>query len=384
MRRPAGGEVSPTAALADEARVALGRFRTAWSWLAEAVHPGTGPGARPNRYRRGLDPDEQAAAFERYRYEREVYVIAVARGAKPSAPHALPVVDGAADVRQRTAAQLAELAGRMWEWVHGLGLVLTVVEQGRTIACPWCQGAGYALRPPDWPAPVERADGRGVVGMWPDHPIICSYCQGRTVVPAGLACPACDATGGCRCDRYDVIVALSLDTVARLVDHLGAEPLAIVASTVDKAAARAERAVGAGQDRRRMPGQPECPACGTRELYAEVSSRDPREWSIRCGYAECECEGPFCPCQHGTDARAGRRHVWPSRMWDGPVSLAELLGVASPEARKTFDEYLDDLAEQAHALYLGHLYRTAAAAGRVLPIVARKADHADSTTTGTQ
>lgn len=382
MRRPAGGEVSPTAALADEARVALGRFRTAWSWLAESVHPSAPGPARPTRYRRGRAPEDAEAEIERYRYEREVYVIAVARGAKPSAPHALPLVDGAVDVRRRIAGDVAGLAARMWEWVHGLGLVLTVVEQGRTAACPWCAGAGYAQRPADWPAPVERADGRGVVGMWPDHPIVCSFCQGRTVVPAGLVCPSCESPAGCRCDRYDVIVALSLDTVAGLLDHLGAEPLTVVAGAVDRAAARAERQVGAGQDRRRMPGQPECPVCGTRELYAEVSSRDPREWSIRCGYDDCECEGPFCPCQIGTATRAGRRHVWPSRMWDGPAGLAELLGVASPEARKTFEAYLDDLAEQAFALHLAHLYRTAAAAGRVLPIVARETRHA--TDTGTQ
>lgn len=372
MKRPAGGEVSPTAALADEARVALGRLRTAWSWLAEAVHPSSTPGARPSRYRRAGDPDDRAAAAARYRYERGAYLVAVTRGAKPSAPHALGVHVGAADERAQIARDVAHLAADMWEWVHGLGLVLTVVDRGRTVECPWCRGTGHALRPADWPEPVATLAGLGIVGVWPDVAPACSYCAGRTVVPAGDTCQACESTSGCRCDRFDVIVALSLDTVSNLVDHLGAEPLATVAGILDRCSNRAEQVAGAGQDRRRMPGAPECPACGTRELYAEVSSPDPREWAVRCGYAECLCEGPFCPCQWGTAAREGRRHIWPSRLWDGPVSLAELLGVASAEARKTFDEWLDELAEQAHAMHLHHLYRAAAAAGRTLPIIAKE------------
>jgi hypothetical protein len=361
MRRPAGGEVSPTADIADEARVALGRLRAAWSWLAEAVHPGTGTGARPTRHRRQLDDDQQQALDARYRYERRAYLVAVHRGAKPSAPHAIPVNAGAVEARQHVAGDVAALAARMWEWVHGLGLVLTVNERGRTVPCGWCDGTGHAQQPDDWPE------------AWPEHPIVCSMCRGRTVMPAGNTCQACTSTTGCHCDRHDVVVALSLDTVAGLLDHLGAEPLTITAATLDRAADRAEQAAGAGQDRRRIPGTPRCPACGTRELYAEVSSPDPREWAIRCGYTDCLCEGPFCPCRKGTDTREGRRHVWPARLWDGPAGLADLLGVAGAAARATFEQYVDELHDQATALHLHHLYRDAAARGRTLPITAREA-----------
>jgi hypothetical protein len=347
----------------DEAYAALGRFRAAWSWLGEALHPAA-PGPRPARPVRPVDEPTAAARAARYRYERAAHLDQIRRGNKGTAARAAPAHLGAVEARARITADVAELASRCWTYAHGDGLVLTVAEMPSTSPCPWCHGAGHALRPDDWPAPAPY--GAGTVGEWPSAPIPCSLCRGRTVVPGPHRCQACGAPAGrCPCDRADVVVALSLSAVTGLVDLLTSEALADIAETLDDCARHAEGVAGAGRDLRRLPGNPppECPVCGSRELHAEVSSPDPREWSIRCAGPDCRCHGKDCPCTIGTDRRKDRRHVWPARVWDGPDNLAALLGVATPAAVQSWADYLDRLHDTAYAEHLGRLWSAGDTAG---------------------
>jgi hypothetical protein len=342
---PAGGGRTPTQQLVDDARAALGRFRPAWGWLADALHP-SAPGPRPTRPPRHVDEATAAAQFARYRYERAHHLVGIIRGAKPSAPHNLPVMIGPVDARTRITTTLATLAARTWENHHPDPLALTIHDRPTTKACPWCEGHGHVLQPELW------------LGYWPEHPITCPLCQGRMVIAARTPCQACAALGPCPCDRADVLVALALQTITGILDICNAETAGDIAATIDDCAALAETIAGAGRDRRRLPGTPppECPVCGTRELTAEVSSPDPREWSVRCEYADCVCEGLACKCGAGTDHRSGRPHTWPARLWDGPIGLAAVLGVASAQARATWQQHVDALHDQAFDLELARLY----------------------------
>lgn len=57
-----------------------------------------------------------------------------------------------------------------------------------------------------------------------------------------------------------------------------------------------------------LPGNPPCPACHVRQLYAQTSAPYTGDWTVICG-ARCLCPGPGCPC--GMDLpTAGVAHIW--------------------------------------------------------------------------
>ncbi|MFD0816822.1 hypothetical protein ACFQ0D_00470, partial [Micromonospora zhanjiangensis] len=69
-------------------------------------------------------------------------------------------------------------------------------------------------------------------------------------------------------------------------------------------------ALGLDADRQRLPGDPECPACRTRRLYAQTAASDPALWTVVCALPGCRCSGTDCPC--GMAVRvAGVAHIWP-------------------------------------------------------------------------
>jgi hypothetical protein len=336
--------------LAADTRAAAGRLMTAWGWLHEARLPGPG-GPRPTRPVRAVDPDEAEGLARRYRYERAAQLDAIKNGAKPVGEHALPISPAVVEARQRVAGDVAALASRMWKAAHDAGLVLSIRDRALIRACPWCAGTGLALEPDGW------------AWTWPDVGIVCALCAGRMVIPTGQACQACGDPGPCMCDRSDVVLALSLAVVDELLDLADVESIADACDTLERAAGRAERSAGAGSDRRALPGAPECPVCGSRDLDAEVSSPDRRRWSVRCGNAECECTGPAhldpatgatvpaCPCGIATTRRAGRRHTWPGSLWDGPHGLARLLG-ATGTGTESLEAYRARLDAEARARVL--------------------------------
>jgi hypothetical protein len=81
------------------------------------------------------------------------------------------------------------------------------------------------------------------------------------------------------------------------------------ARALERADAAVRAALGIGPDRRLLPGDPPCPACGRTTLRAEVSSLDERDWTISCA-TDCRCTGVQCTCR-----RPGRTpddpHLWP-------------------------------------------------------------------------
>lgn len=322
------------ALLADDARVSLGRVRVAWEWLGDAREPGR-PGPPASRPR---DLRAAAALAEQYRADRAAAGEATRAGRVISGHHPVPVRLGPVETRAAIAAALTDLAARMWDTLYAGGLVMLVNNPADraadlTLWCRWCAGTGEA-QPPfgwswEWPRPRLIPPAAGIGPWYREPPIPCPRCAGAGRVPVPRSCLVCASVAPCRCDRADVVVALALSTLGGLLDLADVELASDAEVTLLAIAERAEAAVGAGPDRRRLPDA-ECPVCGSREMHAEVSSTDRREWAIRCTGPDCRCHGAGCPCGIGTPRRRDRLHLWPAKTWDGPRGLARRLGVDLP------------------------------------------------------
>lgn len=297
--------------LADEARVALGRVRSAWPQLAAARLPGSRapivdrPTDRRNMARAADEWRlDRAAAFEASRHRR------VISGHHPAPGNLEPI-----EARHTLARDLGDLAGRLWSSVYGDGLVLLVRDRFELDHILWCTWCGPSAR--------------------------CPRCTEEILAYAANGCPACGSPPGCDCDRVDITAQSAMGTVADLLDVLDVEAAADAEYTLLEAAYLCDRVLRHKGPARIRLHDAECPACGSRELFAATSSPDPREWAVRCQADNCLCDGPArvdgdgrrwpaCPCGIATPRRAGRRHLWPSRTWDGPTGLAQRLGIALP------------------------------------------------------
>lgn len=290
--------------LVGEATATLGRVRTNWPALSDARYPSApGPHARPQRYRA---PQHHQAEDRQVRRDREAAFEAVRAGRVPSGPKPAPGRVDIISVRASVADDLRRLADRLAEGVLG-GRVSVHLPDAQP--CTWCQGTGEALMPAGW-----------VPWAWPDHPVSCSRCGGH-----GYACTVCTAVASCGCDRSDVVVHAAMAVVAAALplvdDHHRAADACRVLERSDKTV---RRALGLAEDYRRLPVP--CPACGYRDLCAEVSSPRRQEWSVACGAESCVCRGPSCGCGRPVRYR-GRRHRWP---WEEFPALIERVGVDVP------------------------------------------------------
>jgi hypothetical protein len=108
-----------------------------------------------------------------------------------------------------------------------------------------------------------------------------------------------------RYSQWDTRVAY-LTNALRLVAPAAAERAARQLQRADTAV---RDALGIGPDRRLLPGDPPCPACGRQTLRAEVSSLDERDWTITCA-PDCHCVGAQCTCKRPERA-PDNPHLWP-------------------------------------------------------------------------
>jgi hypothetical protein len=313
------------AVLATEALAALGRLRTVWPWLAQARTPGT-PGTLAMVERRISEAAEHIEAEQVLRDRRaklaalcggsgwDVSTRPASRGTPTMPPGTHP---GAARIgpikaRVQVARQVGELARYLaaaTEPRPAPAAVPATVPQDRYLPCPWCAGTGRALKPDGW------------VWAWPAHPVSCPLCAGW-----GAVCGICRQVGPCQCDTSDEVMAAALRAIGGHLRTVTCPQLAATAAgTLTRADETARRVLGLGPDDHRVIKAP-CPACGRRELCAEVSSPNRDEWSAVCRSRLCVCRGPGCGC--GLPIRwQGRRHRWlADQMWD----LAERLGVTVP------------------------------------------------------
>ena len=319
MTKTAAARPPHTTAIAEDARAQLGRLRAAWSWLAEARIPGppTLHADRPQRVR------DAAAAAAAYAADRAAAAASIRRRIVPGGPRPVPVRLEPVHARTVISTDVAELTALAWQTTRGELLKLRLRDPDQrqmTTRCPWCHGTTVIDRPDGW------------MWWWPSGPVTCHRCHhGR--IPTGETCPGCRRRGPCSCDRPDIMIGTCMTVLGDLLDVCDIETAAAVETVLYEAATLAERAAGAGTDVRRLPGNPtpECPVCRSRELIAEVSSPDPREWSIRCTGPDCTCQGSHaCACGIGQPRRKGRPHLWPAATWDGPTGLARRLGVTLP------------------------------------------------------
>ena len=124
----------------------------------------------------------------------------------------------------------------------------------------------------------------------------------------------------------DAVTAVALDAVARALPVLTVvDRAADTLRVLERSDEAARRVLGLGEDWRVIKAP--CPACGRRDLHAEVSSPRRDEWSVTCRAEMCACEGPGCGCGRPVRYR-GRRHRWPVREWWG---LADRIGVDPAE-----------------------------------------------------
>lgn len=298
------------AELATDAVAALGSLRRAWSWLALARLPGV-PGTAALVERRMSEAAARAESAAARR-DRHAAHAALRAGLTPPGPHAAPARLGPVRTRLYAAARVRAVAGRLG--VHE-GLVLPGPLSDPAISrdldpCPWCAGTGLTLRPAGWNWP------------WPDPAPPCGLCGGR-----GAYHRLCGATAdGCGCDLADVVVAACLDAISGAL--AGVDNPAVAgwcASQLRAADTAARRALGLADIDLRIIKAP-CPACGRRDLHADVSSPKRFEWSILCRSPLCRCAGAGCGC--GRPVRwAGRVHRWPAGEFQ---ALAARLGTSLP------------------------------------------------------
>lgn len=271
-----------------EARAAVGRLRTAWSFLAEARIPGpeTPTVAVPDRREHVL-----AARADQHAADRDAKFEALRAGRKPSGSRAAAARVGVTDARAQVADQVAKLAARMWEYAHPAQDVQWPVLDNTTVpltsVCVRCQGTGWRAPPPWW----QRIT-----------PPVCEACDGERVTHTTTAL-----------DPTDQLVALSLALIVEVLPEIRhPEAAADAVRTLDRADRTARKVANAGEHRVPIPAP--CPACDSRDLWAETSSPRREEWTIRCEAQMCVCHGHGCPCGRPVRWR-GRRHLWPSEEW---------------------------------------------------------------------
>lgn len=280
----------------------IGRLRRVWPWLGEARMPGR-PAAHLLLERR-LSPDAERIEAEQVRRDRRAKMIALKTGRMPLPPFAAPVRLGPVRTRARIAVQLCAVGGRVHAQLPHR-LTDPTLDAPRRL-CKWCQGTGRALRPAGW------------AGAWPAQPVTCSMCGGF-----GEVCTLCGTAGGCYCDLADVVVDACLDAIADAIGSVADENLAeLAAAGLNGAADLACHTLGLRDVDMRVIKAP-CPACERRDLWADVASPNPNEWSVVCRSDLCRCQGPACGCGRPT-RWAGRRHRWPAEEFP---ALADRLGV---------------------------------------------------------
>jgi hypothetical protein len=301
--------VRPADVIAEHAHDALGgvgRLRRLWPWLGEARLPGR-PGSHVLLERRMSAAAERVEA-EQVRRDRRAKFLAIRAGKTPLGPGSAPLRLAAVRARASIAGQIRTVGAR----VHAeLPARLADPTLRRPAApCLWCHGAGVARVPAGW-APWA----------WPARPPACALCGGH-----GSLCTVCGAVGGCYCDLADVVVDACLDAIAAALPAL-ADPVAAEAAAggLNAAADLACATLGLRDVDMRVIKAP-CPACGRRDLWADVASPKRQEWSVVCRSELCRCDGPGCGC--GRPVRwPGRRHRWPAAEFQ---PLADRLGVTLP------------------------------------------------------
>lgn len=279
---------------AADARGALGRIRAVWPLLGEARWPGRA-GAHSMLERRLSERAERVEA-EQVRRDRRAKHLALRAGKIPLAPYAAPVRLGPVRARARIATGLRIVGAHV-------GARLPAPLADPTLpqpACLGCAGTGRAC---------------------PGCGTVCGMCGGF-----GRRCPVCGTAGGCFCDLADVVVGAGLDALAAALRAARDERVVEqAAAALNSAADLACHTLGIRDIDLRVIKAP-CPACGRRDLWADVASPNPDEWSVSCRAALCCCSGPGCGCGRPTRWR-GRRHRWPSQEFH---ALAARLGVPLP------------------------------------------------------
>jgi hypothetical protein len=282
--------------LITEARAALYRLRTAWLWLAEARIPGPEAPtvAVPDRRQHVLQ-----ARAEQHWHDRAAKIEAIKAGRRPSGTRPAAARVGVTDARTEVSRLVAGLAARLWEYAHPSEDIVWPVLDYHTVwlagLCPTCQGTGWRAPPPWWrkttPPVCESCDGHGRTGR--THAI----------------------------DPADQLVALSLGLIIELLPVVrDPEQAADAVRTLDRCDRTARRVANAGEHRIAIAAP--CPACNSRDLWAETSSPRREEWTVRCESQLCVCRGPGCRCCRPVRWR-GRRHLWPAEEW---ADLADLIG----------------------------------------------------------
>lgn len=296
--------------LAADALAALGRVRRVWPWLAEARLPGV-PGTAA-LVERQMSVQAERVEADQVRRDRKARTIALRNGLVGlSGPMAPPARLIAVRARQQVAAHVRGVAGRLGV-TQGLMLPQALADPSlsrTTSACPWCHGTGTAQRPPGWQ------------WHWPDPAPSCSLCGGHA-----RSCDTCGqfGAGGCHCDVADVVVDACLDAVSAALPVTGdPDVVAWCANVLGRADRIARTALGLSEVDLRIIKAP-CPACGRRDLRADVASPKRHEWSVACHSPLCRCAGPGCGCQRPVRWE-GRRHRWPAHEF---ADLAALIGVA--------------------------------------------------------
>lgn len=288
-----------------DARGGIGRIRRVWPWLGEARLPGRA-GAHMLLERR-LSATAERIENEQARRDRRAKLIALQTGRTPLAPFAAPVRLGPVGARGRIAGQLRAVGGRLGARLPGP--LRDPAVSGPLRSCPWCVGTGRTQRPAGW------------AGPWPAQPISCGLCGGY-----GQLCTVCGTAGGCFCDLADVVVDAGLDAIAAALAAVADEATAAHAARALNAVADvACTALGLVEVDLRVIKAP-CPACGRRDLWADVASPKEIEWSVSCRARLCRCTGPGCGCGRPT-RWAGRAHRWPAEEFP---ALAARLGVDLP------------------------------------------------------
>jgi hypothetical protein len=145
-----------------------------------------------------------------------------------------------------------------------------------------------------------------------------------------VAGAALGSTGPVRANRYAQLAERTTGTLTWLAGQLAGDlgrghpdPAALLTQLVSSlqpvTAANLDRWAGDLDQRIRtalalhpdqwpLLGNPDCPACHVRQLYAQTSAPITREWTVICR-AGCICTGPGCTCGMPMLA-AGVRHVW--------------------------------------------------------------------------